>query len=91
MRRSWIVEKHSDGYQRWYRAAPVEGGGLLEERMSRSFLRNRVPYFVAYEGNNVPDSLCVCASDRRRWSLTRLVHVYSWADAPWIELIAWGF
>ncbi len=90
MRRSWIIEKFSDGCQSWYRARPVEGGGEREEAFSRSFVRHRTPYFVAYEGNNVPDSLCVCASNRRRWSLTRLVHVYSWADVPWIQLVAWG-
>lgn len=90
MRRSWIVEKCSDGCQRWYHAVPVEGGGEREEAFSCSFVRHRTPYFVAYEGNSVPDSLCVCASNLRRWTLTRLVHVYSWGDVPWIELIAWG-
>lgn len=90
MRRSWIVEKFGDGYQFWYHAVPVEGDGLREESFSRSFLRDRAPYFVAYEGDNVPDSLCECRILQKRYGLIRLAHVYSWADASWIELIAWG-
>lgn len=90
MRRSWIVEKFGDSYQFWYHAVPVEGDGLREEAFSHSFVRHRVPYFVAYEGQSVPASLCECGAFRIYRGLTRLAHVYSWADAPWIELIAWG-
>lgn len=96
MRRSWIVEKQSDPgpiaifYQCWYHARPVEGGGSWERAFSRSFLRNKAPYFVAYEGDNVPDSLCECRILQKRYGLVRFAHAYSWADAPWIEFVAWG-
>ncbi len=90
MRRSWIVEKQSDGYQFWFHAVPVQGDGKREEAFSRSFVRHRTPYFVSYEGDRVPESLCECGAFRNIRGLIRLAHVYSWADAPWIELVAWG-
>lgn len=84
MRRSWVIEKHTDGYFIWYRSIPIEGGGTLQE-IPKCFLRNKVPYFVAYEGESVPVSLCGCSSKARRYeAITRLVHVYSWADTGWM-------
>lgn len=99
---SWIVEKDSH----WsdlrpfnaplYKCTPVglighSGLSTRVEHCSRSLLKSRPPYFVVYEGRNVPDTLCECAIQHAiRNSMCRLSHEYSWADVAWIELIAWG-
>ena len=89
-RRSWIIEKRNDGYHFWYKAVPIEGGGYGGE-VGKQYLRDKAPYFVVYEGRNVPHTLCECAAQRVRFSgLKRFSHEYNWGDVPWIELIAWG-
>lgn len=99
-RRSWIVKRdsHWSKVRPLYRCTPVDlighsGLSTRVEHCSRSLLRSRPPYFVVYEGRNVPDTLCECAIQYAkgvRNSMCRLSHEYSWADVPWIELIAWG-
>ena len=84
MRRSWVIEKHTDGDFIWYMGTPIEGGGTLQE-IPKCFLRSKVPYFVVYEGDFVPVSLCGCSSEKARHkAITRLVHEYSWADTGWV-------
>lgn len=97
-RRSWIVEKDTTySNMNLYRCTPVDlvGHSSMSTRVehaSRSLIKSRPPYFVTYEGREVPNTLCECGYYRVRYrGLTRLVHEYNWGDVPWIELIAWGF